>query len=348
MHSMTPQPEIAAARCRHRRGAWRLLASALLALALASGLLTATSPANAQASYPSRPIHMVVGFPPGGSNDMVARILAPRLGELLGTSVVIENRPGANAIIGTEYTARAAPDGYTVTLGSASPLAISPHTYSNMPVDPLKDLVVVTTVAATPELIAVNLKKANVKTLPELVALAKTRDVTLASSGNGGLPHLAIELLKTTSQGRFIHVPYKGAGPAVTDTVGGHVDGVIMDLPALYGMVKDGKLQAVAVTNTHRAEVMSDVPTSAEAGMPAVLAFNWFAVMAPAKTPKPVIDTLYAALIKTVQEPDIQAKLAALGIEPFTQPSPEAAADFMRAETARWGEIARASGAKAD
>jgi len=206
MHSMTPQPEIAAARCRHRRGAWRLLASALLALALASGLLTATSPANAQASYPSRPIHMVVGFPPGGSNDMVARILAPRLGELLGTSVVIENRPGANAIIGTEYTARAAPDGYTVTLGSASPLAISPHTYSNMPVDPLKDLVVVTTVAATPELIAVNLKKANVKTLPELVALAKTRDVTLASSGNGGLPHLAIELLKTTSQGRFIHV----------------------------------------------------------------------------------------------------------------------------------------------
>jgi len=113
-------------------------------------------------------------------------------------------------------------------------------------------------------------------------------------------------------------------------------------------MVKDGKLQAVAVTNTHRAEVMSDVPTSAEAGMPAVLAFNWFAVMAPAKTPKPVIDTLYTALIKTVQEPDIQAKLAALGIEPFTQPSPEAAADFMRAETARWGEIARASGAKAD
>ncbi|CAM3545066.1 tripartite tricarboxylate transporter substrate binding protein [Bordetella sputigena] len=316
-----------------------LLATAALALAAV--------PALAQDNFPSRPIHLVVGFPPGGSNDIVARILAPKFGEFIGASVVVENRPGANAIIGTDYVARSAPDGYTITLGSASPLAISPHTYSNMPFDPLKDLVGITTVAQTPELIAVN-PKVPAKTLPELVALSKTRDVTFSSSGNGGLPHLAIELLKIASKGRIVHVPYKGAGPAITDAVGGHVDGIIVDLPALYTMVNEGKLRPIAVTNTHRADVMKDVPTSAEGGLPTVLAFNWFAVMAPAKTPKPVVDKLYKALVRTVQSPDVKASLAKLGIEPFTQPSPEAFATFMQTELVRWGEVARASGARAD
>ncbi|OZI60254.1 Bug family tripartite tricarboxylate transporter substrate binding protein [Bordetella genomosp. 11] len=303
--------------------------------------------AAAQDDYPSRPIHLVVGFPPGGSNDIVARILAPKFSEFIGASVVVENRPGANAIIGTDYVARSAPDGYTITLGSASPLAISPHTYSNMPFDPLKDLIGITTVAQTPELIAVN-PKVPAKTLPELVALSKTRDVTFSSSGNGGLPHLAIESLKIASKGRIVHVPYKGAGPAITDAVGGHVDGIIVDLPALYTMVNEGKLRAIAVTNTHRADVMKDVPTSAEGGLPTVLAFNWFAVMAPAKTPKPVIDKLYKALVQTVQAPDVKASLAKLGIEPFTQTSPAAFGEFIKAELVRWGEVARASGAKAD
>jgi tripartite-type tricarboxylate transporter receptor subunit TctC len=319
----------------------------LSALACLAVLALSMQPARAQDSYPSRPIHMVVGFPPGGSNDIVARLLAPKLGEILGTSVVVDNRPGANAIIGTDYTVRAAPDGYTITLGSASPLAISPHTYSNMPFDPLKDLVGITTVAATPELIALN-PKVPARTLQELVALSRTREVTFSSSGNGGLPHLAIELLKIASKGRIVHVPYKGAGPAITDAVGGHVDGIIVDLPALYAMVSEGKLRPIAVTNTHRADVMKDVPTSAEGGLPTVLAFNWFAVMAPAKTPKPIVDKLYQALVKTVQSPDVKASLAKLGIEPFVQPSPEAFATFMKSETVRWGEVARASGAKAD
>ncbi|AOB30996.1 hypothetical protein AKI39_10270 [Bordetella sp. H567] len=322
------------------------LATLITATALAAAL-PATATAAGQDDFPSRPIHLVVGFPPGGSNDIVARILAPKFSEFIGASVVVENRPGANAIIGTDYVARSAPDGYTITLGSASPLAISPHTYSNMPFDPLKDLVGITTVAQTPELIAVN-PKVPAETLPELVALSKTRDVTFSSSGNGGLPHLAIELLKIASKGRIVHVPYKGAGPAITDAVGGHVDGIIVDLPALYTMVSEGKLRAIAVTNTHRADVMKDVPTSAEGGLPTVLAFNWFAVMAPAKTPKPVVDKLYKALVQTVQSPDVKASLAKLGIEPFTQPSPEAFGQFMKTELVRWGEVARASGAKAD
>lgn len=321
--------------------------------ALCLGALTATAaivlnnPAQAADTYPSKPVHLVVGFPPGGSNDIVARLLAPKLGEVLGVSVIVDNRPGANATIGTEYTVRAAPDGYTITLGSASPLAISPHTYPNLPYNPLKDLAAITTVAATPELLAIN-PSVPAKTLGELVALSKTRDITLASAGNGGLPHLAIELLKSESKGRIVHVPYKGAGPGITDAVGGHVDGIIVDLPALYSMVTEGKLRPIAVTDTHRASVVPNIPTSVEGGLPSVIAFNWFAVMAPAGTPKPIIDTLYAALVKTVSAPEVKASLAKLGIEPFTQASPEASAAFMKSEDARWGKIAQQSGAKSD
>ncbi|WP_326539669.1 Bug family tripartite tricarboxylate transporter substrate binding protein [Pseudorhodoferax sp.] len=313
--------------------------------ALAAGLLGLCATAGAQA-WPSKPITLVVGFPPGGSNDIVARIIAPRLGQELGVPVVVDNRAGANATIGTEYTVRAAPDGYTITLGSASPLAISPHTYPKLPYDPLKDLAGITTVAATPELLAIN-PKVPATTLAELVALSKTRDVTISSSGNGGLPHLAIELLKSESKGRVVHVPYKGAAPAMADAVGGHVDGILVDLPALYTMVNEGKLRAVAVTQERRASVMPNVPTSAEGGLPSVLAFNWFAVMAPAKTPKPVIDRLHAALVAAVHAPDIKASLAKVGIEPFTQASPEAFNAFMQTESVRWGKVAKASGAVA-
>ncbi|GAA5233890.1 tripartite tricarboxylate transporter substrate binding protein [Verticiella sediminum] len=316
--------------------------------ALAVALVAAwAGPAGAEERYPSKPIHLVVGFPPGGSNDIVARVVAPALGEILGVSVVVENRAGANATIGTEYTARAAPDGYTITLGSASPLAISPHTYPRLPYDPLKDLAGITTVAATPEVLAIN-PGVPARTLPELVALAKTRDITLASAGNGGLPHLAIELLKSESGGRIVHIPYKGGGPGMTDAVGGHVDGIIMDLPVLHSMITQGKLRAIAVTNDHRAAMLPDVPTSAEGGLPSVLALNWFAVMAPAGTPKPIIDTLHAALVKAVNVPEVKARLGQLGIEPFTQSSPEAFDAFMRAESVRWGAVAKASGATAD
>ncbi|RYZ00452.1 MAG: tripartite tricarboxylate transporter substrate binding protein, partial [Comamonadaceae bacterium] len=171
---------------------WR---SALVAVLIAATACVGWSPAvqAADDKFPSQPVHLVVGFPPGGSNDMVARIIAPKLAEILGVNVVVENRAGANATIGTDYTARAKPDGYTLTLGSASPLAISPFTYASLPYDPLKDLAGITTVASTPELIAIH-PGVPARTLPELVALARTRDVTIASSGNGGLPHLGIEL----------------------------------------------------------------------------------------------------------------------------------------------------------
>lgn len=316
---------------------------------LAAGLAAAAfgpAPAVAQ-DYPSRPINLIVGFPPGGSNDIVARILAPRLGEALGQPVVVVNKPGSNALIGTDFVAKAPPDGYTITLASASPLVIAPATYAKLPFDPIKDLQGITTVAATPELVAVH-PSTPAKDLAELVALAKTKDVTISSSGNGGLPHLAIELLRSATGGRFLHVPYKGAGPAVTDTAGGHVQGVIMDLPALQALVKDGKLRPLAITNKERSPVLPETGTSVEQGVPSLLAFNWFAVMGPAKMPKPVVDKLHAALVKVAQSPEVREAMLKVGVEPMTHASPDAFAAFMRDETARWGKIARDAGAKAD
>lgn len=315
--------------------------------AIACALAMVAAPTLAQAVYPSKPITLVVGFPPGGSNDIVARIFAPKFAEAIGVPVVVENKAGANATIGTEYTVRAKPDGYTVTLGSASPLAISPHTYKTLPYDPLTDLRAITTVAQTPELIAVP-PSLPAKNLTELVKLSKSRDLTFSSAGAGGLPHLAIELLKLESGGRIVHVPYKGASPAITDTIGGHVDGVIVDVPALYAQVTSGKLRPIAVTHSQRSSVLPDVQTSVEAGFPNILAFNWFAVMAPAKTPDEVVSKLHAALVRAANDPALIDQLRKVGIEPFTQDSPEKAAEFIKSETVRWGKVAKDANVQAN
>ncbi len=295
-------------------------------------------------NYPQKPITLVIGYPPGGSNDVVARIIAPKLGELLGQQVVVENRSGANATIATHYVAKAAPDGYTLLLGSLSPLVISLATFPKIPYDTAKDFAPINNVALTPELIAIN-PSVPAKTLGELVALSKTKRISLSSSGSGGLPHLAIELLKNVSKGDFLHVPYKGAGPAVTDTIGGHVNGIIMDLPAVAAQVKEGKLRALAVTNVQRTSVLPDVPTSGEQGYASVLAVNWFAVMAPKGTPATIVAKLNDALMKTVAEQQVKEKLANVGVEVYTKASPDAFRKFLNEEIVRWGKIARDAGA---
>ena len=306
------------------------------------------SGAYAQA-YPTKPIRLIVGFPPGGSNDIVARIVAPKLGEIIGAQVVIENRPGANATIGTEFVAKSAPDGYTVTLASTSPLVISPHTYSKLPYDTVRDFAGVTTIAMTPEAIAVH-PALPVKDMKSLIALAKMHPgkLDIASSGNGGLPHLAIELFKTMAKIDLQHVPFKGAGPALTDLLGGHVQGMIIDFPVLYPHMKSGKLRGIALTAEKRTPLLPDLPTSGEQGLPGLLAVNWFAIMAPAKTPAPVVAKLHTSLLKAVSAPDLKERLAALGIEPYTKTSPQEFADFLRDELVRWGKVAKASGARAD
>jgi tripartite-type tricarboxylate transporter receptor subunit TctC len=313
--------------------------------ALAFSVCTA---AHAQ-TYPAKPIRLIVGFPPGGSNDIVARQLAPKLTQLLGVQVIVENRPGANATIATDFVAKAAPDGYTIMLGSSSPLVISPFTYPNLPYDTLRDLAAITTVGSTPEMIATH-PSVPARNLKELVALAKSQPnkLAFASSGNGGLPHLAIELFKTLGKVSVLHVPYKGAGPAAIDLVGGHVHVMIIDMPALAPFVKNGKLRGIAMTSEKRTPLLPDIPTSGEQGMPGLIAVNWFGIMAPAKTSAPIIEKLHGAFVKAATAPDMKEQFDKVGVEAYVQPSPEAFTGFLKQELTRWGKIAKESGAKAD
>jgi tripartite-type tricarboxylate transporter receptor subunit TctC len=310
-------------------------------LALLASLAAATAFAQ---DYPNRPIKFIVGFPPGGSNDIVARIIAPKLSEALGQPVVVENKPGANATIGTDFVAKSPPDGYTLLVASASPLVLAPNT-GKTPYDTLKEFAGITTVGVTPEAIAVH-PSVPAKTLKELVEIAKTQDVTLSSSGAGGMPHLAIETFKAASRGRIVHVPYKGAGPAITDTVGGHVNGVVMDLPPLLNQIKEGKLRVLGITSDQRATSLPDVPTTVEQGYPTFIAVNWLGVLAPSATPKPVIDKLHAALVKIVADPAVRESLLKVAVEPSSSKSPADFQKFLQSEFDKWGKVARDAGVK--
>src|SRR5690606_1646550 len=287
------------------------LRRAMTALLAATSLL-AISPMQAVAQeFPSRPITLIVGYPPGGSNDILARLVAPRLAEILGTSVVVENRAGASGTIGATFVARAAPDGYTLLASSASPIAITPQTMRSMPFDPVKDFVAINTVGLVPEAIAIgpNLK---VNTLAELLELARTKQVTLSSSGTGGLPHLTIELLKKAAGGDILHVPYRGGGPAIVDTLAGHVDGIVMDLTPLQAQIQSGALKALAVTSAERVDFLPNVPTAQE-NLPGFNVVNWFGLFAPAKTPPEVVKRISDALVQVVHEPGIREQLTRNG-----------------------------------
>ena len=329
---------------KHEKALTLCAACAVAISGVSHAQTTASGPA-----YPSKPVRLVVGFPPGGSNDIVARLIAPKLTQVLGAQMVVENRPGANATIGTDLVAKSAPDGYTLTLGSASPLAISPFTYPNIPYDTLRDFAAITTVASTPELLAIH-PSLPARNLKELVALAKSQPgkLNFASSGNGGLPHLAIELFKKTGNANVVHVPYKGAAPAVTDLLGGHVHGTIIDLPVLLPHVKSGKVRGIAITAEKRTALLPDLATSVEQGLPGLIAVNWFAIMAPAKTPKAVIDRLHGAIVQVATAPDMKEAFSAQGVEAFVQPSPDAFAAFLRNDLQRWAKVAKESGARAD
>jgi tripartite-type tricarboxylate transporter receptor subunit TctC len=318
----------------HRRS---LLAAAGLAL-----------PAVARAQdYPNRPLRIIIGYPPGGSNDVTARILQPHLQAALGVPVVIENKPGANATLGTDYVARSTPDGYTVLLASSSPLVISPHTSAHVPYNTAQDFSTIATVAATPSVLAVG-PATKARDLREFIAAAKKAPTTIASSGSGGLAHLAIELLRRDVSQDITHVPYRGGGPAATDTMSGNVNGLIVDLAAIFGLIKDGKLRSLAMMSEQRSTLLPDTPTFTENGMPGIVAVNWIAVLAPARTPAPIVDHLHGALTRVATSPEVRERFASVGVEPMTHPSPTAAHAFVAGELDRWGAVARATGARAD
>ncbi|GGG46073.1 hypothetical protein GCM10010964_36790 [Caldovatus sediminis] len=315
-------------------------------VATAAGLALPAAGAAAQ-GYPNRPVRLVIGYPPGGSNDVTARIVQPRLAELLGQPIVIENRPGANATLAADQVARAAPDGYTLFLASSSPLVIAPHTSAHVPYETPRDFAAITALAATPSVLAVG-PATRARTLEEFLAQARREQVNVASSGSGGLAHLAIEILRREVSQNIVHVPYRGGGPAATDTMAGNVHGVIVDLAAVFGPIRDGKLRGLGVMSERRTSLLPDAPTFTEAGVPGVVAVNWIAVLAPRGTPQPILARLHGALSQAADAPETRERFAAVGLEPMTHASPDAAHAFIRSEWDRWGGVARASGVRAD
>lgn len=308
----------------------------LLSLVISSTALLHTT-ANAQ-DFSGKPITMVVGFAPGGSNDIAARIIAPYLGELLGTSVVVENKTGAAGMISGAYVVKSAPDGHTLLLSSLSPIIVSPQTKIKPPFHTPTDLIAINMVGLSPQAIAINNSLPGVKTLADLFALSKTRQITLSSSGTGSLSHLTIEMLTTASKGKLVHVPYKGGGPAVTDTIAGHVDGVVMDLSPILPMMQDGRLNVLAVTTEGRIDFLPNTPTAKE-DLPNFTAVNWVGVFAPARTPANVINKINDAIVKVVARPDVQEKLKKSAIVPQTMASPAKFQAFIDQEYKHYGDV---------
>jgi len=313
-----------------------------LASTLAAALVTVTS-AFAQ-SYPNRPVRMVVPLSAGGFADVPARIIAPRLSEALGQSVFVENKPGAGATIGTDFVAKAKPDGYTL-LFTGTPHVISPALYKNLPYDPLKDFASVMLVAAGPYVLVVN-PQLPVKSVQELIALAKTQPgkIDYASSGNGSAQHLVSAMFASMAGIDLSHVPYKGSGPAMQDLISGQVKVSFAGIPNVMPSLRSGKLRALAVSTPKRSPDLPDVPTVAEAGVPGYDATLWLALLAPAGTPGEIVQKLYTEATRTLREPEVQKAIAATGVE-VNIIGPQELPAFLQAEADKWGKVARESGA---
>ena len=323
-----------------QRIATRLVPALLAFLAFAA-------PALAQ-DYPVRPITLIVPYAAGGGNDVMARMAADRMSAALGQPIVIENRGGAGGSIATRQVAHAAPDGYTLGLGGTGTLAIDPTLYPNVGYDPRKDFAPVGLIATSALVVLVH-PAVPAKTIPELIALAKAEPgkLTYASAGVGSGIHLAAELFAFMAGVKLTHIPYKGSAPALTDLIGGHVSIYFSSLPPAIGLVQDGKVRALAVTGPERSKIFPDLPTVAEAGLPGYAAVLHYGIVAPAGTPRPVVDKLAGALRTAIAAPDVQQRIAADGAEVMGMTPDEYAADIDR-EEAKWSDIVRRSGAKGD
>ena len=304
--------------------------------------LLAPSLALAQ-GYPNQTIHLIVPFPPGGPNDIIARVVAQRMAEILKQTIVIENRAGQAGVFGTDVVAKAKPDGYTIGIVSAGAIAISPS-MEKVPFETLKDLAPVTLVAKVPEMLVVA-TSVNANNMKELVALAKAQPhkLNFASTGPGSLPHLAGELFKLTAQIDIVHVPYRGAAPVINDLLGQHVEMVFLDLPVLLPQIKAGKLKPIAVGAPQRVPSAPGVPTTAELGMPGVLAENWYGMIAPAKTPPEIIAALNKAAVEAMKDKTVIEKLSSQGAV-LVGDSPEHFRAFIESETKKWAKVIKDAG----
>ncbi|GAA4323170.1 tripartite tricarboxylate transporter substrate binding protein [Pigmentiphaga soli] len=302
------------------------------------------APAAAQ-SYPQRPIKLVVGFPPGGPTDAVARIIGERAAQTLGQSVIIENRPGASANIGAAYVARSAPDGYTLLFSTAGVLSMNPFLYKN-PGYEVKDFAPITEAVRVPAIIAVtpSFPANDLKTFVQM-AQKDPGKISFASAGFGGPPHMAAELLMSVAKIKMLHVPYKGAAPAIADIMGGQVEMGMFDLPVLLPQVKAGKVKALAITSTARSPLLPDVPTIVEAGYPDAVYSNWYGLVAPAATPAPILDQITKAFVGAMHDPAVHEKLVQMGAIVVAS-SPAEFDTRIKEEAKMWGDIIKKAGIK--
>ena len=314
----------------------------LLSLALLAAPVLAAQPA-----YPERPVRMIVAVPPGGPADTLARLVAPKLTETLGQTVVIDNRPGANGIIAYETTARATPDGYTFTAVAAG-VVINPSLYRNVPYDPLRDFAPITLGITVPNILVVHPSVA-ASSVKELIGLAKAKPgtVTFASAGNGTSGHLALELFRMTGGIDVIHVPYKGGGPALAEVLAGQVQALFSIALAAMPQIRAGKLRALAITSAKRSPVAPGLPTVAEAGFAGYEVIGWFGWLAPVATPRAIVARLHGELVRALKAPDVRERLLSQSTEPVGN-TPQEFAAFMRSEHAKWAKIIKAANVKVE
>jgi len=312
---------------------------------LLSSLFALTAPAGFAQTYPVKPVKLIVPFAPGGFTDVVARILGQKLSATMGQQFVIENKPGAGSIIGTDFVAKAAPDGYTLVMVSTTHV-ISPWIYKNMPYDPIKGFTTVSKLVDSPYVLLVN-PKVPARNVQEFIALAKAAPDTIhyASSGNGSAQHLMGGLFVSMTGAKLKHVPYKGSGGAATDLVAGVVESSFAGVPNALAQVPQGRLKALAVTTSKRIPQLPDVPTMQEAGVPGYDASVWLALLAPAGTPRDIVTRLNTEINKLMNSPDTKKALYDAGVE-VAPSTPEAMSEYMTQELARWGKVVKETGIK--
>lgn len=314
---------------------------------IAAALLSLVAAQMAQADdFPTRPIHIVVAFPPGGPTDFVGRLVADKMKATLGQSVIIDNKPGASGTLGGEFVAKSDPDGYTLFLTTSGAVTVSPHIMTDFHYDSLRDFAPIALVTKVTEVLVVT-PKLGIKTVKELVALAKAKPgaIAFASTGIGSPPHLAQELLDASAGVQFLHVPYRGAAPALTDLLAGQVQVLAADVPVLIAQIQADNLVPIGAAADKRDAILPDVPTLAEQGYPNTDASNWYGLLAPAKTPAPVIARINEAVNAALNDPQTRDKLVQTGATPVGG-TPESFGAFMKAEYEKWGRVVKERGIK--
>ena len=327
----------------------RIALAALLCLSAFSAPAAERAAKDPAAAYPSRPIRIIITVVPGGGADVTSRAIAAKLTEAWGHQAIVDNRPGGNGVVGMDIAKHSTPDGHTLVLGTIGPVAVNPSLYAKLPYDPVKDYEPITRAVSALNVLVVH-PSVPAKSVKELIAHAKANPgkLTYGSSGVGFADHLAGELFSSLAGVKMSHVPYKGGAPAMLDLVGGNIQLIFATVSTALGSMKANRIRPLAVTFAKRVPQFAELPTVAEAGVPGFTVDNWYGVLAPRGTPRPVVAKLHGQINAILDMPDVKERLAGLGIFPFTTPTPEAFRDYIKSEIAKYGKVVKESGMKVD